>query len=136
MPQRILLVEDDVMVGPVVREMLTNGAYDVVLTRDLADTVILGDYNFDAVISDFKLLTSDGCDVIEFMRDKKPGIPALLVSGYGQRVADCCGKRGIKGVNFLAKPFSPRQLLDTMAALLAAPDPISPPPQSATPFPR
>lgn len=116
---RILLVEDDLMVGPVVQEMLRNGGYTVVLTRDLMEVIRLEDYGFVAVISDYKLLNSDGCDVIGYMRSKVPDIPALLISGYGPRVADICASHGIKDVGFLAKPFSPTQLLDAVAVMVA-----------------
>lgn len=121
MKHRILLVEDDLMVGPVVQEMLRNAGYDVVLTRDLLDIVVFPDFAFSAVVSDYKLLHSDGCDVIGFMRGKVPGIPALLISGYGLRVADLCAQHGIKDVGFLAKPFSPTQLLEKVAAMIATP---------------
>ncbi|MFT3780601.1 MAG: response regulator [Nibricoccus sp.] len=116
---RILLVEDDVMVGPVVREMLVHGGFEVTLTRDLADTRVLPDFAFAAVVSDFKLIASDGCDVIEFVRSKAPGIPALLVSGFGQKVANHCAARGIDDVGFLAKPFSPTQLLEAVQAVIS-----------------
>ena len=119
MKHRILLVEDDVMVGPVIKEMLNHGGYDVVLTRDLADTMRLPDFDFSAVISDLKLIASDGCEVIAFMRSKKPGIPALLMSGFGPHVANSCAQRGIPDVGFLPKPFSPPTLLTAAAALVA-----------------
>jgi DNA-binding NtrC family response regulator len=121
MNPRILLVEDDLLVGPVVKEMLNNGGYDVVLANDLADTVILKDFAFDAVITDFKLKNSDGCDVIDFLRSRRPAIPALLISGYGSRVANCCAHRGIYDVTFLAKPFAATELLATLASLIAKP---------------
>jgi DNA-binding NtrC family response regulator len=121
MKHRILLAEDDLLLGPVIEEMLHDGGYDVVLTRDLADVVRLEDFAFTAVVSDYRLLHSDGCDVIGFMRSKVPGIPALLISGYGLRVADVCAEHGIKDVGFMAKPFTPTQLAEKVAAMFAAP---------------
>lgn len=134
MKPRILLVEDDLLVGPIVQEMLVAGGYDVLLTHDLADTVVLKEFAFDAVVTDFKLKHSDGCDVIDFMRSQRPGIPALLVSGYGPRVANCCAHRGIYDVTFLAKPFAAAQLLATVAALIAKPasNPPFPTPRDQT----
>lgn len=122
MKTRILLVEDDLLVGPVVQEMLQVGGYEVVLTHDLTETILLKDFDFTAVVTDFKLRNSDGCDIIEFMRSKRPGIPALLVSGYGRRVANCCADRGVHDVTFLAKPFAAAQLLATLASIIAKPD--------------
>ncbi len=136
MKLRILLVEDDELIGLLVSEMLNNGGYEVVLARDLIDILLWTDFDFAAVISDYRLLNSDGCDVISYVRDKKPNIPALLISGYGQRIAEICADSGIKRVRFLAKPFTPTELLEALAAQiqLAASSPVQTL-QSASPFP-
>jgi len=117
---RLLLVEDDASVGPIVNEILCKSGYDVVLKEDLIDTMLLDDFSFSVVIADYKLRYSNGCDVIDFVRGRTPEIGALLISGFGQRVADCCADRGISNVHFLAKPFSPSELLQTVATVLAA----------------
>jgi two-component system C4-dicarboxylate transport response regulator DctD len=117
MKQRILLVEDDEIVGPLVQEMLCLQNYDVVLTRGLQETEMLTDYDFSAIIADLKLVRSNGCDVIAYVRRKTPGIPALLISGYGPRVTDVCAQHGIEDVGFLAKPFTLKQLMDTLSGM-------------------
>lgn len=133
---RILLVEDDELIGPLVKEMLCNGGYDVVLARDLIEILLWTDFEFSAVISDYRLLNSDGCDVIGFVRDKKPGLPAILMSGYGPRIANVCAKSGIQNVRFLAKPFSPTELLDAVATQIRLHAPATCPiAESASPFP-
>jgi len=120
MTHRILLVEDDENVGPLVQARLGQLGYEVVLKADLPDIKILDDYDFSAVISDFQLPTSDGFEVIRFMRDKRPNIPAMMMSGHGDWAAEYCESHGIKGVSYLAKPFKAEQLLDAVNALVLA----------------
>jgi DNA-binding NtrC family response regulator len=115
----ILLAEDDELVGPLVGEMLRSAGYHVVWVRDLADLRRLSASAFTAVVTDLRLLSSDGCEVIEYMRRHVPGIPAVLVSGYGPRVADVCTKRGIMGVRFLSKPFTAGQLFGALTEVIA-----------------
>ena len=116
---RLLLVEDDEFIGPLVKELLCVAGYDVVLTRDLSDTMLLENFAFSAVIADYRLKYSDGCQVINFLRSKIPDIPALLMSGYGQRVSDCCDARGIQDVGFLAKPFTIAELSEKIESALS-----------------
>lgn len=117
---RILLVEDDDNVGPVVQAILGRCGYEVVLKADLTEITALEDYDFSAVISDFQLPTSDGLAVIRFMRSKKPGIPAMMMSGYDNWAADYCENHGVKGVRYLGKPFKAEQLVDAVNALVPA----------------
>jgi DNA-binding NtrC family response regulator len=117
---RILLVEDDSIVGPVVQEILWKAGYKVALKADLEGVKTLDNYDFSAVITDFQLPTGDGCDVIEFMRSKKPGIPAMVMSGHGNWTANHCANRGVKGVSLLEKPFKAKDLLDAVNALVLA----------------
>lgn len=118
MKHRILLVEDDAPVGAVVQEILCNAGYEVLFKAGLADVKRLDDFSFSVVISDFHLLASDGSEVIAYIRSKVPGIPALMMSGHGSWAANHCANCGLKGVSFIEKPFSTKQLLDTVNALL------------------
>lgn len=120
MTHRILLVEDDAMVGPVVKEILRKAGYEVVLKPDLPDLKMLSDYDFSAVISDFQLPSADGSAVINFIRSKVPGIPAIIMSGHGDWAVDHCENRGIMGVSYLGKPFKAKELLDTLNIIILA----------------
>ena len=78
----------------------------MVPSQDFADTMLQDDFSFSTIISDYKLRYSDGCNVIDIVRGRAPEIAALLISGFGQRVADCCADRGIPNVLFCKTIFS------------------------------
>ena len=118
MKPRILLVEDDEFIGPLVKTVLSSAGYDVEVAGKLEDVKTLDPFGFSAVISDFQLPGADGCDVIDYMRSKAPGIPAMLISGYGNWAAENCVSRGMENVQHLEKPFRADQLLHRVETLL------------------
>lgn len=118
MKYRILLVEDDECVAPVILEVLVRSGYEVTLADGLSSVKKLTHFDFSVVVTDFRLLDGDACDVIEFMRGKIPSVPAIVMSGYGKQAATDCADRRVTGVVFVDKPFRPQQLLDSLNALV------------------
>src|SRR6185312_341859 len=88
MKPRILLVEDDEFIGPLVQAVLTNAGYEVAVASKLDEVKTLHPFDFSAVITDFQLPGENGCDVIDYLRQKTPALPALLISGYGNLAAE------------------------------------------------
>jgi FixJ family two-component response regulator len=65
------------------------------------------------VITDLSLPSVNGEDLIERMRQLRPGVPAIITSGYPYvpRAA---------GVGFLQKPFLPQMLAEAIEKALKA----------------
>lgn len=118
MKYRVLLVEDDESVGPVLLEVLLKADYDVTLADGFSSIKRLKHFDYSAVVSDFRLMDGDACDVIEFMREKIPGVPAIVMSGMGAQVAFDFETRRIEGVTLLNKPFRPQKLLEILKTSL------------------
>lgn len=117
MKHRILLVEDDPSVGPVVLEILAGSGCEVTLAEGVAAVKRLTHFDFTAVLADFHLLDGDACDVIDFLRAKIPGLPAVVMSGYGRLAELDCRDRKLADVLFLEKPFRPQDLREKLDAL-------------------
>jgi CheY-like chemotaxis protein len=116
----ILLVEDDPVVRHVVRLLLELEG-DVVLEAkdgDDALTVLKGHQGtLDLLLTDVMMPGLSGADVCERVREGRPGLPTLFISGFypeavfpDQRLPD--------GSAFLAKPFMPEELIDAVDTLL------------------
>ena len=118
MKYRILLVEDDEYIGPLMLEILVKSGYEVILANGLWSVKKLTHFDFSAVITDFCLLDGDACDVIEFLRSKIPNIPAVVISGHGTQAVSDCENRRVAGVVFVDKPFRPQQLLENLNAFV------------------
>src|ERR1700710_1587195 len=83
-PLRILHVEDDPNDAALIEACLEAGGIacstERVETRD-SFLAALERREFDLILSDFSLPTFDGLSAIKIVRDKRPDVPVILVSG-------------------------------------------------------
>lgn len=115
---RLLLVEDDVMIGEVVLDLLRAEHYavDWVKDGDMADTA-LQTQNYDLVLLDLGLPRKDGLDVLRAMRLRKEATPVLIASardGVEQRIAGLDAGAD----DYVLKPYDLDELLARIRALL------------------
>ena len=111
--ERLLLVEDDVSVRLLLREMLTELGYRVrtAASASAALTLVDGDLPCDLLITDLGLPDLDGADLAERLRERWPGLPVLFVSGHAERSTP-------NGEPSLAKPFQIEALARQLRQLL------------------
>jgi two-component system NtrC family sensor kinase len=122
-PRRVLLVEDEAIVRVVVTDALRAAGLDVVSVPDgVAALEALGSRGpFAVVVSDVVMPRGvSGIDVAREAARRAPGVPVLLVTGYGRE--DLGPLQEELGFDLLRKPFAPRELVARVAALAAAAD--------------
>ena len=115
---RLLLVEDDTMIGEAVLDLLRAEKYavDWVKDGDMADTA-LTTHTYDLVLLDLGLPGKDGLEVLAGIRAKDNPIPLLIITardGLDDRL------RGLDGGadDYVSKPFQMAELLARMRAVL------------------
>jgi two-component system OmpR family response regulator len=115
---RVLLVEDDPMIGEVIQGALKDASYatDWVKNGQAALTT-LGCQHYDLVLLDLGLPGKDGLDVLTSIRAKDNPIPLLIITardGLDDRL------RGLDGGadDYVLKPFEMAELLARMRAVL------------------
>ena len=115
---RLLLVEDDVMIGEAVLDLLRAEGYAVDWVKDgaLADEV-LQTQSYDLLLLDLGLPKCDGLTVLERLRARKDRVPVLIATArdaLSQRV------QGLdKGADdYIIKPYELDELLARIRALL------------------
>jgi len=121
MRARILLADDDDNVRDLLRRLLALQGWDVVAARNGREAVDAWPEEgtpFDLVILDMSMPVMSGPAAYEELRRRHAGMVVLFISGY---LEEASGRDLIlKGkVPFLAKPFTPQQLVATATALLA-----------------
>ena len=79
---RLLLVEDDTMIGEVVLDLLRAEHYAVDWVKDgeMADTALMQNQNYDLVVLDLGLPRKDGLEVLRAMRARKDRTPVLVAT--------------------------------------------------------
>ena len=115
---RLLLVEDDTMIGEVVLELLRAEHYAVDWVRDgqLADTA-LRTHQYDLVLLDLGLPRLDGLEVLRALRARKQRVPVLVASArdaVDQRIAGLDAGAD----DYVPKPYDRDELLARIRALL------------------
>ena len=114
--QRILLIEDDPQLGPIVRQVLAE-TYDVELAADGEKGLRLGLENpFDAMVVDRRLPGLDGLAVIERLRAGRVVVPILVLTALDS-VADRVSGLDAGANDYLVKPFEFDELLARLRAL-------------------
>lgn len=115
---RLLLVEDDVMIGEAVLDLLRGEGYAVDWVKDgaLADEVLHA-HGYDLLLLDLGLPKCDGLTVLERLRARKDRVPVLIATArdaLSQRVAGLD-----KGADdYIIKPYEFDELLARIRALL------------------
>jgi two-component system, OmpR family, response regulator len=115
---RLLLVEDDAMIGEAVLDALRAEHYAVDWVRDgaIADAALRSE-NYDAVLLDLGLPKRDGLDVLRSLRARHVTTPVLIATAR-----DAIGDR-IAGLDagaddYVVKPYDTDELLARVRALL------------------
>lgn len=116
----ILLVEDDPVVRHVVRLLLELGGDVVLEAKDGDEALTLSgshDGAIDLLLTDIMMPGLSGADVCRRVRESRPGIPTLFISGFYPE-AVFPDHRLPDGAAFLAKPFMPEELTEAVDDLL------------------
>ena len=125
MVSRVLVVEDDPTVSEVVARYLTRAGYDVEVEHDGAVALerALGDPP-DLVVLDVMLPGLDGLSVCRRLRERHP-VPVVMLTALGESDERIAGLE-VGADDYLTKPFSPRELVLRVAAVLRRQGPPTP----------
>lgn len=115
---RILLVEDDPMIGDAIQGALNDASYATDWVKNgLTALATLDTQHYDLVLLDLGLPGKDGLDVLDSIRARNNPVPLLIITardGLDDRL------RGLDGGadDYLLKPFDMAELLARMRAVL------------------
>ena len=115
---RLLLVEDDTMIGEAVLDLLRGEGYAVDWVKDgeMADSALKAG-SYDLVLLDLGLPRKDGLDVLRSLRARRDRVPVLIATAR-----DSVQQR-IQGLDagaddYVLKPYDLEELLARIRALL------------------
>jgi DNA-binding response OmpR family regulator len=118
--ESILLVEDEDALRDATGRILTRAGYHVLTAAGGAEAIRIAQTDPDPIgllLTDVIMPEMMGNEVAARVRAVRPDIPVLYMSGYAQPVLAEHGTLE-PGVTMIEKPFSSRELLDRVAALL------------------
>ena len=115
---RVMVVEDDPLVGDGIRRALTGGGFaaDLVSSAEAAKTA-LDTESFDLVIADIGLPRQDGLQLVRSLRSRGQVIPILILTAR-DGLEDRVTALDLGADDYLTKPFQVPELLARCRALI------------------
>jgi two-component system, cell cycle sensor histidine kinase and response regulator CckA len=118
--ENILIVEDEAAILNMARAMLTPLGYNILTASTPSEALRVArdcECKIDLVITDVVMPEMNGRDLAEQMQALYPGLKNLFMSGY---TANVIAHQGVldKGVNFIQKPFSQKDLAEKVRKVL------------------
>jgi len=107
---KVLVIDDDEAVSRSFDRVLSEKGYEVSTARSgleaLEDTAL---QDYDVVFTDINMPGMNGLDVTEKIKEKCPGTPIVVITGYGTEANE------IRAINlgasdFIHKPFTPEDI--------------------------
>ena len=126
---RILIVEDEPAMVAGLRDNFEFEGYEVIsadngeagLERALADDP-------DLVVLDVMMPRMSGLDVCKQLKAKRPAVPIIMLTARGQEIDKVVGLE-LGADDYVTKPFSIRELMARVKAVLRRASPLAPPPE-------
>jgi PAS domain S-box-containing protein len=118
---RVLLVDDELMVRETLAAGLSEFGFSVLIADGgtLALAMLDGGEPIDVLVTDYAMPGMDGLTLIREARERRPTLPALILTGYIQSINSETTDRGLASVfSVLRKPISVAELANSIAAVL------------------
>jgi len=109
----ILVVDDEEVIREFLMEVLGED-YQITTAEDGEEAIQkIKDENYDLIITDIKMPKVSGEEVVKFAREKDSDSRVIMISGYSSLFAATESVES-GACAFLSKPFSIKQLLQTV----------------------
>jgi CheY-like chemotaxis protein len=116
-PARIVVIDDDIFIRRLLRLTLSTDAFEIAEASDGESALALANAQTpDLVLLDWRMPGLQGDEVLKRLKAAHPELPVLVLTAEPKR-RGAASRLGADG--FLAKPFSPLELLETIERLLA-----------------
>ena len=117
----MLLTDDEALVREVVAEAWAMRGIDVLPAANGSEALALLDAGeaVDLLVTDMSMPGMDGLAVIRAAHARRPGLPAVLLTGYASDDGMLAARGAGDGVSMLRKPVSNAQLIARLRAMLA-----------------
>ena len=115
---RVALVEDDAAFREALAERLRLGGFEVAAHASAEAALRTLDESFDGVVvTDLRMPGLDGRGLVERLGRVDPDLPVVMMTGHGD-IAEAVEAMKRGAYDFLAKPFAPERLIDSLRRAL------------------
>lgn len=115
----ILVVEDQTREREALARVLRMEGFHVLSAKNVDEATVLTRNQIDLVISDLRLGTDSGIDLLRHWARQRPDIPFIVVTAFGD-IETAVAAMKLGAVDYLTKPLRPEHLLQLVQAHLIA----------------
>ncbi len=110
-PGSILVVDDDKAFRFATKTLLSDEGFDVSLAANgAAGLALLGEKEFDLVLSDIVMSELGGIDFLREVKTRHPDMPVIMVTGFGS-IQTAVEAMQLGAVDYLTKPCNNKELV-------------------------
>lgn len=114
---RVLVVDDEPIVLKSCRMVLEAEGWEVTSAGSVPEALsILESLTPDLLLIDVKMPVYDGMYLMRRVKERKPGIPIIVMSGYPTQET-ISRAEDLGAAIFLPKPFTPDELAETLRSV-------------------
>src|ERR1044072_10011377 len=115
---KILIVEDEPAMVAGLRDNFEYGGYDVISAGDgVSGRERPLNYSPDLFVLDVMMPRMSGLDVCKQLKAKRPSVPIIMLTARGQEIDKVVGLE-LGADDYVTKPFSVRELMARVKAVL------------------
>ena len=116
--RKILVVDDDAVVGHSINRVLTGQGYQVREAVSGPEALEeLGHQRYDMVFTDIRMPGMDGLDMTSRVKKSHPDVPVSIITGFGTEASERQARDlGVSG--FLRKPLSPEMIVENAERMM------------------
>ena len=120
---RILIAEDDAAARRLYEKTFKQEGYEVVMVEAGGQILAeIAEGSFDLLITDLKMDSMSGLEALPIIRQKKPNMPIIVVSGYYVNMVEDFHDKGFNVDLFLNKPVGLSELKRAVRQILGLPE--------------
>ena len=119
--KQVIVVEDDPEMIELVKLILTKDGYDVIGVDNGRDGLVrIGEVLPDVVLLDLMMPGMDGWEVYQAIKanDATKHIPVIIITAKAQSIDRVLGLHIAKVDDYITKPFSPSELVNSVRKVL------------------
>ena len=115
---RVLVVDDDAVVGHSINRVLTDQGFQVREAMSGQEALEELDHqSYDMVFTDIRMPGMDGLDMTSRVKKSHPDVPVSIITGFGTEASERQARDlGVSG--FLRKPLSPEMIVENAERMM------------------
>lgn len=118
MMKSILIVEDDITFGMMLKTWLGKKGFEVSSVSNIARArKHIESQETDLILSDLRLPDQDGIDLLKWMNGQDKNIPLIIMTGYAD-IQSAVQAMKLGARDYIAKPVNPEELLKKISEAL------------------